>query len=965
MAEDFQRLTLDGQFVEQAHCTPDRTALAAGNSMLTYRELDRRTACAAAGLLHHRIGSGSTVAIHMERSFDWVTAVLAALRAGATVLPLPPNYPTARKQTIVNAAGVRAIIQSRSSPIDPTVVVPTLFLDELCAKTPANVTKTATSGADPDRPAFVLCSSGSTGIPKMIVRSHRSFFHRLSWTWRENPFGADEVGCHKAQTTTTHGVYELFEPLLRGVPTAIFSDEEARDLDRFWELVRVRGVTRLLVVPTAMQASLDLPRFRAPALRVLVLMGEHVGAPLVSRIVKAFPASTKLYSIYGSTEASSTLVCDLRAAIVVGGDVPLGQPICPAIRTHVLDAELQPVQPANVGRLYISGPALFDGYLAQPELTAQVVIRHPRTGERLYDTRDQVRLTEDANLFFCGRADDTVKVRGFRVELAEVERAIAACPGVTSAAVLVDAERGTEANLVGFYTPRSVAERAVFQALRERLPPYMVPVALIGMTAFPMTDRLKLDRQRLLAVYRETLAAGPLDASFSDIEKHVAKVWAHTLGHRRFDRDSSFFEVGGTSLMTAVLVHRIRELFGLTRERLPEMIVYRYPTVAAMARYLATLSEEASVGLPGTASVLVTLRRATDATKPPIFCVASAGGTVGAYLKLVAVLRYEGEIIGVRDPYVTGEREPTESFDRWVDRYLDAIRERHPSGPYCIVAYSSAGAFGYELAQRLRLSGAEVALLALIDPLGIEGDRWWRYGWWAWRSSHARHWVRTFTRFAGLLRAPVAPLLRRLAGHRSPKWWAISPADFRRLARNSITSRGHLTALAALFELNTGIPVDLSDVETAPPLEHDVLRTLQARLDAVMPGTDPTTIERIAIQYPMQLHAQRAYRLTPYDGETLLVEPVTRYAGLLEALLRPYLRRLHTVRISLGQIDARATAITRRFGTLAPHFLSMRDDQFTAALAQVLERKVAQCLEARPSAAVKTRLAPNISAPTP
>jgi amino acid adenylation domain-containing protein len=954
MFEGSRHLTLDRQFVEQAQRTPDSLALIAGDRTLTYRALERQTACAAAGLRRHGVGRGATVAILMDRSVEWVTAVLATLRAGATVLPLPPNYPPARVQTILAQAQVRATIRWRSArPIDDPLASPHLDLDDLCAEVPAQTAATVADDGDPERPAFVLCSSGSTGLPKMIVRSHRSFFHRLSWTWREHPFESGEVGCHKAQTTTTHGVYELFEPLLRGVPTAIFSDEEARNLERFWDLVHARGVTRLLVVPTAMQASLGLPTFRAPTLRVLVLMGEHVATSLARRIVATFPASTKLYSIYGSTEASSTLVCDLRKATAAEGELPLGQPIGPDIGVHVLDTNLQAVRPGQVGRLYVSGPALFEGYLAQPEATAQVILRHPRSDERLFDTRDDVRQGADGNLFYVGRADDTVKIRGFRVELAEVECAIQACPGVAQAAVLVDRERENEAVLVGFFTPRNVAVASVLQALRERLPPYMVPAALIGLNAFPLTERSKLDRRRLLATYRESAGRDAANPDFSGMEREVAKIWERTLGHRRFDRDSSFFEVGGTSLTTAVLVHRLREEFGLARDRVPEHFVYRYPTVATMTRGLAALSGGAAVTGSGAASVLVTLRRAADTTKPPLFCVASAGGTVGAYRKLAAALRYEGEVVGVRDPYVTAEREPTEDFDRWVDRYLEAIQRRQPGGPYCIVAYSSAGAFGYELAQRLRKGGAEVTLLALIDPLGIEGDRWWRYGWWVWRSTHARSWVRVCTRLAGRLRVPAAPLLRHLARHRAASRFTISPDDFRRLARASTTARGHLSALAALLELNSGLPVDLSDVQIPAQPEDSTLRALQARIAAVMPETDAAAIERIAIQYTIQAHAQRAYVLAPYEGETLLVEPATPYAGLIEAQLRPYLKRLRVVRIPLGTTDARAAAIARRFGTLAPHFLSMRDDRFAAGLAQALDRMLAQRVPTVPTPIVE------------
>lgn len=939
MFEPDSPLCLAHQFLEQLKRVPSRIALFYGDDSITYAELGRRSARGAAALNACGIGSGAVVGLHLERSIDWVAATLSILRAGAAVMPLPPSYPKVRLRQIVDGAGLAAIIDNRATPIDSTLGQRSLDCDRLWnAVSDSSAADSYRVSTDPDQPAFVLCSSGSTGVPKMIVRSHRSFQHRLSWTWANYPFEPGELGCHKAHTTTTHGIYELFEPLLRGTPTLILADPQVRDLEQFWALVRAHGVSRLLMVPSAMQASLDLHGFEPPPLKVVVLMGEHLPFRLARRIVEAFPEPTGLYSIYGSTEASSTIACNLRERARLDEELPLGQPISADVGIHVLNSEFEPVEFGQAGRLYISGPALFSGYLGQPELTAQVVVSHPRSGERLYDTRDDVRRTAAGDIVFVGRTDDTIKIRGFRVELTEVERAINSCPGVAQAAVVVRDGKGSDAALIGFFTPRAVPVQEVFRALRERLPPYMIPAALHGLDAFPLTERSKLDRKRLLAEVVPLEPGQPDHASFSKIERRIASLWERTLGHRQFDLDSSFFEVGGTSLTTAVLVHRLREDFGLDRERLPEQFVYRFPTVASMARLLGGSLDGDADQIPGLTSILVTLRRSRDATTPPLFLIASAGGTLGAYGRFVAALRYAGEIIGVRDPYVSGERDPTESFDRWVGHYLDAITVRWPQGPYFIAAYSSAGAFGLELAQRLRRRGRAVALLALIDPLGMDADHWYRYGWWVLLSTHSGPWVRSLTRLIGALRGPSAFLLRALSKLRGDKSFAVSAGEFNQLSREMATSRARLLALAALMELNTGLPLDLSDVDVSPELPDGTLRALQARVAAVMPEVETATIERIACQYALQLLVQRAYALAPYDGPTLLVEPESPYAGLLEAQLRPFFGRLRIARLGLGQADARTSAISRRFGPWIPHFLSMRDDRFAESLARELER---------------------------
>lgn len=949
MSEPDPQRPLERLFIEQSQRTPDRIALFEGARSITYAQLDARSARVAAALRSRGIAEGSVVGLHIDRSIDWVAGVLAILRANAAVMPLPPNYPSARLKDILAQAGAPAVIHNRATQLDPALGQHSLDFDELCgeAAAPPEAGREEDDG-DPDRAAFVLCSSGSTGLPKMIVRSHRSFFHRLSWTWTQQPFSAGEIGCHKAHTTTTHGLYELFEPLLRGVPAVIVPDTQVRDLEQFWSVVRSHAVTRLLIVPSAMKASLDMPGFTPPALRVVVLMGEHLQSGLAQRIVDAFPAATRLYSIYGSTEASSTLVCDLRESTQPGQELPLGVPITRDVGVHVLDRNLDPVEPGQSGRLYISGPALFTGYFRNPDLTSSVVVTDPRNAKRLYDTRDDVRRTPDGKLIFAGRADDTVKIRGFRVELTEVERAIAAHPEVTQAAVVATGADTAEAALIGFFTPRNVMLEEIYQALRDRLPPYMIPSSLVGLDAFPLTERSKLDRKRLLAEHLPALPDELDVRTMSDFERRVAAQWERTLGHRRFDRHNSFFEVGGTSLTTSVLVHGLRAEFNLDREQLPGQFAYRFPTVAAMAQQFEGGERPPGAAVAGGASVLVTLRRATDASKAPLFFVSSAGGTVGAYQKVAATLRYEGELVGIRDPYVDGDRDPADGFERWVAHYLEAIRNHQPQGPYLLVAYSSAGVFGYEMARRLRQQGAEVGLLALIDPLDIGGGSRRNFGWWASRATYSQPGLRRLVRLAGWLRRPSAGLLRTLANRRAGEHPVPSPDEHRQQREEAIHARGRLMALAALMELNTGLPLDLSDADipTQPP--ESTLRALQDRVAQLMPGVDAETIERIAIQYPMQTRAQQAYVLRPCDAPVLLVEPLTPYAGLVESQLRPYLARMRAVRLELGVADERVRAISARFGALAPHYLSMRDDKFAAALGRELDLALEAAATAAP-----------------
>ncbi len=935
MNPNSQPFLLHARFEERARRAPGATALLCGEDSISCADLQERASRAADSLRAAGVGPGDVVGLHVERSIPWVVGLLAILRTGAAVVPLPPSYPVERLRALLDFARLGGIVDVEATPLPTSLKGRAFRLEDLVAAgSPAGLPE----DGDPDAPAFVLASSGSTGHPKLIVRSHRSFFHRLGWTWGTHPYAESELCCQKAHLTTTHAVYELFEPLLGGAPALIVPDDEVRDLEGFWDTVRTRGVTRLLLVPSVLRASLDMPGFEPPPLRLVVLMGEYVPPGLAERAVAAFPSETGIVSIYGSTEASSTLLCDLRADLRAGEELPLGRPLTPDVRPHVLGPELTPVPPGGVGRLYMAGSPLFAGYFRDPELTGSVLVEVSGRPGPLFDTRDQVRLRPDGALEYLGRVDDTVKVRGFRVDLPEVERAVLEHPGVTQAAVVAEETGDGSARLLAFHVPAAVERSELYATLRARLPDYMLPAAVVGLDELPLTPSHKVDRARLLA---EHAAARPESSSrdLTEAERRVAVEWERVLGRPSPGPAVSFFEAGGTSLLVFALVHRLREAFGLDRERLPEPVVYRAPTIAAQAALIEDLRAGRGTPVAGDTPILVTLRAAREEPdRAPLFLVSSAGGTLGAYERLAAALATPREIVGIRDPYIWGERDPAESFAAWIARYVDAIRERQPTGPYFVGAYSSAGAFGLEIARRLRDRGEEVALLALVDPLALARGGRESFGWWALRATWLRPPLRALVRLAGLLRRPVL----RMLGTPEPEApdTTLGPGELEEIAGDALRNPGHLASLSALFELNSGLPFTLSAAEfdgVEPERRFDLFAE---RVRELMPEVDRESLERIVIQYGLQIRAQHAWRPSRYDGRVLLVEPRTPYAGLTASLLRPYVRDLRAARVALGPPSERVREITARFGALVPHYRSMRDETFVVGLARELDAEL-------------------------
>jgi thioesterase domain-containing protein len=460
---------------------------------------------------------------------------------------------------------------------------------------------------------------------------------------------------------------------------------------------------------------------------------------------------------------------------------------------------------------------------------------------------------------------------------------------------------------------------------------------VIALDALPLTASGKINRRQLLETCAsDAAAATPTSIGVrSETEGAIADAWSAVLGHAAFGVDSNFFEVGGTSLKTFSVMSKLQKAFGLERGQLPDNAIYRAPTLERLARLVDDI--RAGRANDSETSALVTLKNGSDAEAAPLFMISSAGGTLGAYEKLVKALATKREIIGVRDPFLWGERDPTQSFREWAGVYFDAIRTRQPQGPYFIVAYSSAGAFGYEIARRLRAAGEDVALFGLIDPLAIDSRDKRRFGHFAFDARFRR------PELARALRLALS-VYQRLFGRRDEQSsfandFAFSREEFDALRRELMTNRKHLLQVSALMELNTGLPLALKP-EGLDLLEPgDYFDAFFAKIGAAIPDVDRDMIERLVVQYQLQVRSQHRYRLQWYDGAIELFDPAGPYIGLLPLVFRPCVRDLSVHRVALGAPDDRMRELGKRFSnSVRSHFLSMRDDAFVASVARELEK---------------------------
>ncbi len=585
-------------FDERCESSPDSVAFLCEGEAMTYRELRCRVDTLAAGMCAAGVGAATVVGVHMERSLDLPATMLAILKLGAVYLPLDPSYPTNRLEYMLQDSEARYLVTNRHLAATLNsyrgVVICADALD--CEKAAATLDAVP---LDLDKAATLFYTSGSTGQPKGVLSPHRQLLNRLHWMWREYPFEKGEVGCQKTALSFVDSLWELLGGLLQGFPAVIAPGATVRDTAAFVHLLETHRVTRLWLVPSLLKHLLDsFPNLgeRLPALKFWVSSGEPLPVKLWNQFRIALPEA-RLFNLYGTSEVWDVTWHDPASDdLSAHTHVPIGKPI-DNIRAYVLDHRLAPVPPGVRGELYVAGDALSHGYLRQPDLNAE---RFPMieglngAPVHAYRTGDFARYQPDGALLLDGRADGQVKVRGFRVEVGEIEAVLLKNPSVRNVAVISDADASMgNARLVAFVEGASEegfdVERLRGSLLAE-LPDHMVPAAFIVVDEFPMTPSGKTDRRVLRARLQEGVTfeqkyVEPRD----EAESRLARIWEKILNVERVGVETNFFHIGGHSLLATQVVSRINEAFSLD---FPLRRFFEKPTVALLAEELKAMSRD-------------------------------------------------------------------------------------------------------------------------------------------------------------------------------------------------------------------------------------------------------------------------------------------------------------------------------------------------------------------------------------
>ncbi len=584
-AESLRPKTVAKAFERQATLTPDAIALVSAGRRLTFRELDQISNQLAHHLLHIGVGPEMLTGIAIERSVEMMVGLLAILKAGGAYVPIDPSFPAQRISLMIEDSQAPVILATENTKARlPRTTSRIVSIDgdagEI-AKYP--VDPLPASSVNEKNLAYVIYTSGSTGKPKGVMIEHRNVLNFFA--------GMDEViapdpGIWLAVTSISFdiSVLELFWTLARGFQVVLHGNEGTQTIPAE---IRNLGVTHMQCTPSLAQMIAVHPDGLAAlgGLKKLLLGGEALPLSLARRLRQVFQG--ELYNMYGPTETtiwSTTSLIDKDP-----NSISIGKPILNT-QIYVLDSMLQPVAPGETGDLFIGGEGVVRGYWQRPELTAERFLDDPfLPGNRIYRTGDIARFLHGGNLEFLGRADFQVKLRGFRIEIGEIETVLESQENVAQAVVAAcefkSRGKTEDKRLVAYVVPKAGADLEIADlrtALAAVLPEYMVPSNFVVLDALPLTANGKIDRHALpMPAAEEPELVTELPRT--ELEQKIAHAWKEALGVEQVGLHRNFFDLGAHSLMVAEVHMQLQHTLG---REISLVDLFQFPTVSALAAHL-------------------------------------------------------------------------------------------------------------------------------------------------------------------------------------------------------------------------------------------------------------------------------------------------------------------------------------------------------------------------------------------
>jgi amino acid adenylation domain-containing protein len=704
------------QFEERVRECPDAPAVSFAGVRVTYARLEEQATRIARLLESAGVGQESLVAVYLERSPELIASLLGVWKAGGAYLPLDPTNPRQRVASILEDAGVAFVLTEKKLVGSlPATAARLLCVDDLspawAARSDARATSMLPADPLPDQLAYVIYTSGSTGRPKGAEITHGALSNVIESIGRDVALRQPDVVLASATIAFDIANEEIFLPLVAGASLHLLEQEFVGDGGKLNEVLRGIQPSLVFGTPTSWRLVLEAGWQGDPNLQVVV-----GGEVLPVSLARTLAGMTRaVWNHYGPTE---TAICATRERFdPEPGHATLGWPI-DNVSIYVLDKELHPVASGEVGEIYIGGAGVGRGYRNRPELTEKAFLADPFFEDpraRMYKTGDLGRLLSDGRLDFQGRVDNQVKLRGFRIELEEIESAIRDFEGVYAAVAEVVEYGADDQRLVGyFFAERQIAAAELREALRQRLPYYTMPSVLIALESLPMTANGKVDREALRAIrlaFDEVASPENSAPPSDDLEARLLVIWQRLLKVRQVGLHGNFFDMGGHSLLATRMFAEIQKING---RRLPLSVLIQNPTVAKLAAYLR---KERETDWPG----LVPIR--AHGSLPPLFIAHGLGSHLLLFRELAEELGDDQPVYGIQLAAPTTAKLGDLTLEAIAARNVEEICVLDPVGPYYLAGHSLGGLLVFEMAAQLLRRGKEIRLLALLDCALQEAER--------------------------------------------------------------------------------------------------------------------------------------------------------------------------------------------------------------------------------------------------
>ncbi|WP_375584559.1 amino acid adenylation domain-containing protein [Cyclobacterium xiamenense] len=699
-----------------------RTAVFFGTQELTFDDLNAQANRLAAHLLAQGVTKGKVVGIVLPRSPEFVVAILGILKAGAAYLPLDPELPAQRIGFMLDDSRSFFLTRAGEKQLS-TMHAKKMLWEEFLTKASNYPNLDPEVDSLPEDPAYVIYTSGTTGKPKGVVLEHLNLFHFVGVVTEKPGISAEDRILAVSSFSFDIALLETLVSLVFGAQIVILDREQRREPRVILEEIEKRAITVMFATPSHWKMMLEAGWDRRIEGLRLISGGEPLESGLVQRLL---PLGAELWNVYGPTE--TTVYATIKRVRDAERNITVGKPVTNT-EVHIVDGNGNPLPKGRKGEVWIAGYGVGTGYLNQPELNRErFVEKHLEGGlpYRVYKTGDLGWINAANELVISGRMDHQVKIRGHRIELAEVESGLRQLEGVREGVVLLRRGPHEQDFLQAFLVPvdndgmehgewKYPGENQIRQwkqQLGKHLTEVMIPTQFLWVKDFPLSENGKVNRSALPDPGSGTVSSSEASEALNPEEKLVAEIWKKALGLNRIHKTDNFFEIGGHSLTAVKVMVQLEKVYGI---RLPLSVLFKYPTVQYLSRAIKS-------GVLGDSEWKSLVAIKNTGSKPPLYIVHGGGLNILPFYAVAREMDREQPVFGIQAKGLDGVEEPLRTVEAIASQYLSEVLQQNPNGPYLLAGYSLGGIIAYEMASQLRKMGKSVEKLVLFDTYAFQSN---------------------------------------------------------------------------------------------------------------------------------------------------------------------------------------------------------------------------------------------------